>query len=113
MKEIMEKIGIISFVSFDEIYNKRDFARKTYATFDQDTKEVYKWYYYHQLCLMTNKKMPLKDYLWLYIAGRDNIKKELKKEYTKFYKKREKIISKEGKYIDNEKNLTIFDLLEL
>lgn len=87
MKEIIEKIKEISFASFQEIYDMRDKARKIYASFDSETKEIYKWYYYHQLCLMTNKKMCLKDCLWLYIVGKENINKKLNEEYIKFNKK--------------------------
>ena len=112
MKEIMEKIGKISFVSFDEIYDMKDYAREVYNTFDQDTKEVYKWYYYHQLCMMTNKKMVLKDDLWLYIVGKDNIKRELKKEYEKFNKKRAKIKETEQNQDIIEGQYSIFDVFD-
>lgn len=90
MKEIMEKIGKISFLSIDEIYKMRKYARKVYATFDDDTKEVYKWYFYHQLCLLGNKRTDLKDYMWLYICGQ-NVSQCLNKEYAKFCKSRKKM----------------------
>lgn len=113
MKEIMEKIGKISFVSFDEIYEMRDLARKAYSLFDQDTREVYKWYYYHQLCIMKcSKKEPLKDYLWLYISGINNLTK-LKKEYDKFYKKNKKIREKEAKEDIEEGQIDLFEILSL
>ena len=111
MKEIMEKIGQVSFVSFEEIYNMRDKAKEFYKNFDSETKEIYKWYYYHQLCIMKScKKEPLKDYLWSYIVGKDNIKTKLKKEYDKYYKKTQKIKAKEAK---NAKAKEIIDFYEI
>lgn len=113
MREIMIKIGKISFSSFDEIYEKKDKAREMYKNFDQDTKEVYKWYYYHQLCIMKcSKKEPLKDYLWLYIAGVNNLS-VLKKEYNKFYKKNKKIREREAKDPIQEEQIDLFDIFGL
>ena len=111
MKEIMEKIGKISFVSFEEIYNMRDKAREMYQSFDSDTKEVYKWYFYHQLCFMTNKKMCLKDCLWLYIAGKENIDKKLEEEYQKFAKIIQKRNKKYEKKPINQENYTFLEIL--
>lgn len=111
MKEIMGKIGEISFISFDEIYEMRAKARKLYQKFDYDTKEIYKWYYYHQLCIMKScKKEPLKDYLWLYISGREDMEEVLTKEYDKFSKKRQNIRINEEKPIKCE-NISIFEIL--
>lgn len=111
MKEIMEKIGKISFVSFEEAYTNKDKLKKVYATFDSDTKEVYKWYFYHQLCLMTSKKMGLKDYLWLYIVGKENITEKLEEEYKKFAKKIAKMQEKNKKNPAKEENINFFEIL--
>lgn len=110
MKEIMEKIGVISFVSFEEAYNKKDFIKKVYSKLDIDTKEVYKWYFYKQLCLMTSKKMGLKDYLWLYIVGKENITEKLEEEYAKF---REKVDKRKKKYEEKPLNSEIKDIFNL
>ena len=93
MKEIMENIGIISFVSVDEIYNMKDKAREIYADLSMDAKEVYKWYYYHQLCILSTRKSKLKDYMWLYICGKPIDGNKLEEEYEKFCNKRSKIYS--------------------
>ncbi len=90
MKEIMENIGMISFISIDEIYSMRKKAREVYATFDEDTREVYKWYFYHQLCLLQSKHTNLKDLMWLYVCGQ-NVSKDLNKEYYDFCCKRKKM----------------------
>ena len=93
MKEIMERIGKISFVSIDEIYEIKDLAREMYAEFDLDTKEVYKWYYFHQLCLFNNKEQCIKTILWEYICGK-NVKTKLDKEYKNLNNKRAKTSKK-------------------
>lgn len=90
MKEIMENIAIISFVSIDEIYSMRKKAREVYATFNEDTREVYKWYFYHQLCLLQSKNTNLKDLMWLYVCGQ-NVSKDLNKEYNDFCCKRKRL----------------------
>ena len=91
MKEIMENIGVISFTSVDEIYNMKDKAREVYANLSMDAKEVYKWYFYKQLCLLSTRKSNLKDYMWLYICGKP-IENKLEEEYEKFCNKRAKIL---------------------
>ena len=89
MKEIMEKIKRISFVSIDEIYERKDLARQMYESFDLDTKEVYKWYYFHQLCLFNNKDNSIKVIMWDYICGK-NVKKQLDNVYNELNERRAK-----------------------
>ena len=114
MKEILERISEISFISFDEIYDMREKAKVIYQTFDYDTKEVYKWYYYHQLCIMkSSKKDTLKDDLWLYISGKEKLDESLKKEYEKFDKKRLRIKEKEESDSIKYENMNIFEILSL
>lgn len=69
MKEIMWNIRNIRFVSFDEIYENKDYFRQQVLMLDTDTLEIYKWYYYHQLCLMTSKRAYLKELLWEYLSS--------------------------------------------
>ena len=113
MREIMENIGTISFTSFQEAYDKRDFIKEQYSKLNLDAKEVYKWYFYHQLCLMTNKKMCLKDCLWSYIVGKDNIEEKLCEEYGKFNKKVTKMKEKYAQNSAPQENLSFFDILAL
>lgn len=113
MKDFMDKIKEISFTSFQEIYDMKSKAKKIYASFDSETKEIYKWYYYHQLCLMTNKKMCLKDCLWLYIVGKDNILKKLEEEYDKFNLKVTKMKNKYDKNPLNSECFSISDIFNL
>lgn len=113
MKEIMENIGEISFTSFQEAYDNKDFIKEKYKKLNVEAKEVYKWYYYHQLCLMTNKKMGLKDCLWSYIVGLDNIEEKMNEEYNKFYKKVSKMKEKYEKNPIEQENRTFFEILSL
>jgi len=109
----MENIGTITFTSFQEAYDKKDEIKEKYAKLNLDAKEVYKWYFYHQLCLMTNKKMCLKDCLWSYIVGKDNIEEKLEEEYGKFYKKVTKMKEKYEKNPIEQENKTFFEILSL
>lgn len=113
MKEIMQNISDATFQSFEQIYQKKEEVREMYKKFDYDTKNIYKWYYYHQLCLMKcSKKEPLKDFLWLYISGVNNLGM-LKKEYNKFYKKNKKIREKEAKMDVEDGQIDLFEILSL
>lgn len=85
MKEIMWNIRNIRFVSFDEVYDNRDEFRKEVLMLDSDSLEIYKWYYYHQLCLMTSKKAYLKELLWEYLSS-DHISLELRCELARQYR---------------------------
>lgn len=95
MKEIMEKIKQISFISIDEIYERKDLARKMYAEFDLDTKEVYKWYYFHQLCLFNNKEGTIKLVMWDYICGK-NVEKQLENVYKELNDRRKKNLKQDN-----------------
>lgn len=113
MKEIMENIGEMRFTSFQEAYDMRDLIKEKYAKLSLDAKEVYKWYYSYQLCFMTNKKMCLKDCLWSYIVGKDNIEKKLTEEYNKFAKIVQKRKEKYEKKPIEQENRTFFEILSL
>lgn len=90
MKEIMEKIKKISFITIDEIYERKELAREMYAEFDLDTKEVYKWYFFHQLCLFNNKDNSIKIVMWDYICGK-KVSKQLEDLYKDLLCKRSKM----------------------
>ena len=113
MRDIMENIGTIAFTSFQEAYDKKDEIKEKYAKLNLDAKEVYKWYFYHQLCLMTNKKMCLKDCLWSYIVGKDNIEEKLEEEYNKFAKIVQKRKEKYENNPVNHEDLSFFEILSL
>ena len=73
MKELLERIEKARFTTTDEVFNRRNEIRKIVQGFDLDTLEVYKWYFFFQLCLLKN---PLKELLWTYIAKKNLTLKE-------------------------------------
>lgn len=87
MKEIMYLIEDIRFDSIDELFIKKNYVRERYSELEMDIKEVYKWYYYYQLCVLRN---PLKDLMWDYINGFSVVDK-LNEQYIEFCNKREKL----------------------
>lgn len=89
MKEIMWNIRNIRFVTIDEVYNDRQRFRNEVLLLDQDTLEVYKWYFYHQLCLLTSKQYELKDLMWEYLVGK-NVECDLKHQYGIYLRKKKR-----------------------
>lgn len=87
MKEIMWKIRKITFVDIDEVFTNRKKFREEVMNLDEDTLEVYKWYFYHQLCLLSHKKTILKDLMWEYLVGK-NVELELLHQYRIYKGKR-------------------------
>ena len=90
MKEIMEKIGRITFESIDEVYSDRQRYRDAVLLLDSETLEVYKWYFYHQLCLLSQKQYELKDLMWEYLVGKD-VELDLNHHYRLFEDKRKRL----------------------
>ena len=68
MKEIMWNIRKITFTTIDDVYENKEKFRDEVLLLDQDTLEIYKWYFYHQLCLMAHKRQFLKDLMWEYLV---------------------------------------------
>lgn len=109
MKDLLERIEKARFTTTDEIFTRRKEIREIVQNFDLDTLEVYKWYFFFQLCLLKN---PLKELLWTYIA-KQNIslseESDLCKEY-RLYKERCKRImqyQKEKREENEEKNVNV------
>jgi hypothetical protein len=103
MKEILEKMKEARFTTTDELYSKKDEIREVVQKYDNDTLEIYKWYFFYQLCLLKN---PLKELLWNYLI-KDKIsimeKANLSIEYQK-YKERCRQILQYQKKKDEENN---------
>lgn len=103
MKEILEKMKEARFTTTDELYSKKDEIREVVQKYDNDTLEIYKWYFFYQLCLLKN---PLKELLWNYLI-KDKIsiieKANLNIEYQK-YKERCRQILQYQKKKDEENN---------
>jgi len=80
MKEIMWNIRNIRFITIDEVYDDRKRFRNEVLMLDQDTLEIYKWYFYHQLCMLSHKRQFLKDLMWEYLVSKD-VDFELSRQY--------------------------------
>lgn len=80
MKEIMWNIRKITFEDIDEVFNDRKRFRNEVLLLDEETLEIYKWYFYHQLCLLSHKRQFLKDLMWEYLVGKD-VELELSHQY--------------------------------
>lgn len=87
MQEFLDKIENIRFVDVDELFVKKKYIREMYSEKEQSVKEIYKWYFYFQLCMLRN---PLKSLFWGYINGENNLD-ELNFAYINFCNKRDGI----------------------
>ena len=89
MEEFLELIEDIRFTTVDDFYKRKEYIKIRYFELNRSTREVYKWYFYFQFCLLKN---PLKELLWNYINEEKNItlEKNLENSYNNFCKKRKK-----------------------
>lgn len=90
MKEFMLAIEDIRFDNIDELFVRKAYIKDKYLSMKQDMKELYKWYYFYQLCLLKN---PLKSAMWDYLNGFD-VGTKLNDEYILFCEKRDKLRAK-------------------
>ena len=89
MEEFLELINDIRFSEVDDFYNRKEYIKIKYQELNQEVKEIYKWYFYFQFCLLKN---PLKELLWTYLNEEENIflTSNLINQYEKFCNKRRK-----------------------
>lgn len=90
MSEFYDSVQGLMFKDVDDLYARKMEIREKYASLDYPTKQIYKWFFYYQLCLLRN---PLKRLLWDFINGSKELSTqlELPHEYRKFCEKRNKI----------------------
>lgn len=88
MSEFMIKIKDMRFLNADDFYVKKAIIKEKYKKLDYDDKEMYKWYFFYQLCMLKN---PLKTLFWNYLNSKNDNSKKLNEEYIKFCEKRDKI----------------------
>lgn len=109
MEEILERIKKARFTTTDEIYAKREEIRKVVQMYDWDTLEVYKWYFFFQLCLLKN---PLKSMLWDYLV-KDNITLDdevnLTKEYRNYKERCQQILKYQSKNKEESEEITVVE----
>ena len=90
MEEFYQSVQELMFIDVDDLYKKKMQIREKYEELDYPTKQIYKWFFYYQLCLLRN---PLKRLLWDFISGSNELSMQLDlpNEYKKFCEKRKKI----------------------
>ena len=96
LDNFMLKIDHITFENIDDLYSRRNNIRNDYASLNFNEKQIYKWYFFYQLCLLKN---PLKKIAWEYVNGADR-DIEFYNCYKDFLIKRNKIILAESIKID-------------
>ena len=92
----MQNIGGMRFENVDELFRNREYIRYNYSKLDRDTKEMYKWYFFYQLCVVRSND--LKGALWTYVNSESKNSEDNKQvmiEYSKFCNRRSKIRKKE------------------
>lgn len=94
LDKFMLKIDNIRFETIDDLYFRRVIIRELYNKLEYNERQVYKWYFFYQLCLLKN---PLKKTAWEYING-ENVEIEFATQYGEFLVKRNKVM------LDNLKN---------
>lgn len=88
MDEFMEKTKDMRFLNADDFYVKKAIIKEKYKKLDYNSKEMYKWYFFYQLCLLKN---PLKSMFWSYLNNKHDKCDKMNEEYIKFCEKRDKI----------------------
>lgn len=84
LKYFMEYIDEMQFIDINELFVKKKYVKEKYEMMDIDSREIFKWYFFYQLCHLKN---PLKEQMWEYINGSDNLAK-LNTTYIEFCNKR-------------------------
>lgn len=64
MKDDLETIEMIKFTTPDEFYENKEEIKEIYKTLSKKGKEIYKWYFFYELCMLKN---PLKEMFWEYL----------------------------------------------
>ena len=90
MSEFYNSVQGLMFKDVDDLYARKMEIREKYEQLDYPTKQIYKWFFYYQLCFLRN---PLKRLLWDFICGSKELKMqlELPQEYRKFCEKRNRM----------------------
>lgn len=89
----MKEIQDIRFENIEDLYKNRNELREKYQKLDKDYKEMYKWYFFYQLCIV--RTLEIKRVLWYYLNSDGNdlgLNKSIIEEYNKFKQTKNNII---------------------
>lgn len=95
MDLFMKNISDIRFETVEELFNKKKYIRENYQKLDRNCQEIYKWYFFAQLCVV--RRLQLKRAFWYYINsdGEDfGTNKYVFDEYHKFIQEKRRICKK-------------------
>lgn len=103
MRECLKIINDIRFDDITDLFERKEEIKEKYLRMSLDYKELYKWYYFYQLCILNYS---LKSIMWTYLNTENystDINLELAMEYSKFLKKKDKMLKiyKEEEENDN------------
>lgn len=90
-EEFFKAIGDMRFIDMIDLYQRREKIREKYLKLSLDFKEMYKWYFFFELCIMNNG---LKSAMWTYLNDESNstsVNLDLHVEYSKYLRKRERL----------------------
>lgn len=92
MKSFYNAVQEARFLDIDDLYRRKSEISEIFNTFDLETKQIYKWYFFCELSLIKN---PLKSLLWDYIIGIREAEMilELSLEYRRLLNRRKEIDS--------------------
>lgn len=95
MEEFLKLIEEIRFNDPDEFFRKKIIIKEKYQKLDRSTKEIYKWYFYFQLCLLKN---PLKELFWTFLNEEVDVLfySNLNNEYRLFCNRRKRQMQEES-----------------
>ena len=86
MDVYMQKIDKMRFVSIDELFIKKKSVKEHFSRLTLDEREIYKWYFFYQLCMLkwrSQDRKYIKDAFWDYLH--DNEKdSEINRLYLEF-----------------------------
>lgn len=102
MSEFLILIDDIRFVGIDDFMKNKDYIKEKFNTFDLDTREIYKWYFFYELSLL--KDGILRECCWDYLHDIDTYYKgkkiTLEERYLEFCNKRNKLLGEIEGQID-------------
>lgn len=68
--KVLEPLEDMFFTDVKELYENITYIQERFSNLERDYQELYKWYFFYQLCLLKDTKHnPIKSNLWNYICG--------------------------------------------
>lgn len=88
--DCLKEIESIRFENVDDLFVKKASIKEKYLELEPKIKELYKWYFFYQLCMVKN---PLKELLWDYLNDKE-VSDKLNIAYIDFCNKRDSLLKR-------------------